>query len=234
MVTNSLEHIAIIMDGNGRWAQARGLKRTAGHKAGSENIRTVAIAADKLGIKQLTLYAFSTENWNRPKAEIEYLTKLPKLFFKSYLKEMVKNNLRVETIGDLSVFPKDAQESIQQAKDATKHNTGLVLCFAINYGSQREIVMAAQQFAKDALNEPSLIDALDESGFEKYLMTHGMPPIDLMIRTSGEQRLSNYLLWQLAYAEFVFTPVAWPDFHEEELKACIEEYHARHRRFGGL
>ncbi|MGL5977850.1 MAG: isoprenyl transferase [Erysipelotrichaceae bacterium] len=233
MEENTLRHIALIMDGNGRWAKAKGLPRTAGHKAGAENIRKVAIAANKLGIKQLTLYAFSTENWSRPQAEIEYLMKLPKFFFNAYLKELVNNNVRIETIGEIDEFPKESLAIIQDAKEKTKHNTGLVLCFALNYGARRELLLAAKSYAKDCIDNPALLE-LDEAGFEHYLMTYGMPEVDLMIRTSGEQRLSNYLLWQNAYSEFIFTDVAWPDFDGAQLELCIAEFNNRNRRFGGL
>lgn len=227
------QHIAIIMDGNGRWAKKRGLPRTAGHKQGAENIRKIAIACNDIGVKALTCYAFSTENWKRPKSEIEYLCKLPKIFFNRYLAELKKNNIRVTFLGEIERFPKETQKVIMSAVEQTQMNTGLILCLAVNYGSRREITLAAQLYAKDVLEgKKSLM--IDEDDFDKYMMTRDMPKLDLMIRTSGELRISNFLLWQLAYAELIFTPVAWPDFTRDELDIAINEFHERNRRFGGL
>lgn len=233
MENQSLNHIAIIMDGNGRWAKKRGLLRSAGHKAGAENIRNIAIEANKRNIKQLTLYAFSTENWNRPEDEISYLMRLPKFFFDAYLKELIKNNVKVSCIGEIDVLPEDAKKILYTAMEKTKDNTGLQLCFALNYGSRREIYLAATKFAEAYQADPTILEE-GEAGFSKFLMTNGMPEIDLLIRTSGEQRLSNYLLWQLAYTEFIFTDVSWPDFNGAELDRCIEQFKARNRRFGGV
>ncbi len=233
MENQSLNHIAIIMDGNGRWAKKRGLLRSAGHKAGAENIRNIAIEANKRNIKQLTLYAFSTENWNRPEDEISYLMRLPKFFFDAYLKELIKNNVKVSCIGEIDVLPEDAKKILYTAMEKTKDNTGLQLCFALNYGSRREIYLAATKFAEAYQADPTILEE-GEAGFSKFLMTNGMPEIDLLIRTSGEQRLSNYLLWQLAYTEFIFTDVSWPDFNGAELDRCIEQFKARDRRFGGV
>ncbi len=233
MENQSLNHIAIIMDGTGRWAKKRGLLRSAGHKAGAENIRNIAIEANKRNIKQLTLYAFSTENWNRPEDEISYLMRLPKFFFDAYLKELIKNNVKVSCIGEIDVLPEDAKKILYTAMEKTKDNTGLQLCFALNYGSRREIYLAATKFAEAYQADPTILEE-GEAGFSKFLMTNGMPEIDLLIRTSGEQRLSNYLLWQLAYTEFIFTDVSWPDFNGAELDRCIEQFKARDRRFGGV
>ncbi len=233
MELNIPKHIAIIMDGNGRWAKKRGMPRTAGHKQGAENIRKIAIACNELGVQALTCYAFSTENWKRPESEVEYLCKLPKLFFHRYLEELRKNNIKVTFLGELDRFPKETRNVIETAVEKTKDNTGLILCLAVNYGSRREIMLAAQQYASTCLEQGNVVD-LDEDMFASYLMTNGMPEVDLMIRTSGELRISNFLLWQLAYAEFIFTPIAWPDFTKEELVKAIEEYTLRHRRFGGL
>ena len=227
------QHIAIIMDGNGRWAKSKGLPRTAGHKQGAQNIRKIAIQCNQLGVKALTLYAFSTENWKRPEDEVDYLCKLPKFFFHSYLKELKKNNIRVTFLGELCKFPKETQDIVKNAVLETSMNTGLTLCFAINYGSRREIVLAAQKYAHDVL-EGTVKNELTEDMFEQYLMTYEMPEVELMIRTSGELRLSNFLLWQLAYAEFIFTDVAWPDFTEEQLGLAIDEFTLRDRRFGGI
>ena len=227
------QHIAIIMDGNGRWAKKRGLPRTAGHKQGAENIRKIAIACNDLGVKALTCYAFSTENWKRPEGEVDYLCKLPKIFFNSYLAELKKNNIRVTFLGELDRFPKETQDVVNTVVCETKDNTGLNLCFAINYGGQREIALAASHFAQDVIDGKVAIDA-DEKTFAKYMMTEGMPEVDLMIRTSGEVRISNFLLWQLAYSELIFTDVAWPDFSKECLLEAIDEFNRRNRRFGGV
>ncbi len=227
------EHIAIIMDGNGRWAQKRGLPRTAGHKQGAENIRKIAIACSNMGVKALTVYAFSTENWKRPTTEIDYLCKLPKLFFNRYLTELIKNNIQVVSLGEIEKFPSETQEVIHSAVEKTAHNTGMHLCLAVNYGSRREIVLAAQHYAEDRMKNSDM-PLLDEAMFNRYLMTADLPEVDLMIRTSGELRISNFLLWQIAYAELIFTDVAWPDFDERQLQQCIEEFNKRNRRFGGL
>lgn len=227
------EHIAIIMDGNGRWAQKRGLPRTAGHKQGAENIRKIAIACSDMGVQALTVYAFSTENWKRPMTEIDYLCKLPKLFFNRYLAELIKNNIRVVSLGEIDKFPADTQDVIRSAVDKTAPNTGMRLCLAVNYGSQREIVLAAQHYAEDRMKNPHM-PPLDEAMFGRYLMTAELPEVDLLIRTSGELRISNFLLWQIAYAELIFTETAWPDFDESQLQLCIEEFNKRNRRFGGL
>ena len=227
------EHIAIIMDGNGRWAQKRGLPRTAGHKQGAENIRKIAIACSNMGVKALTVYAFSTENWKRPSTEIDYLCKLPKLFFNRYLTELIRNNIQVVSLGEIEKFPSETQEVIRSAVEKTAHNTGMHLCLAVNYGSRREIVLAAQHYAEDRIKNSDM-PLLDEAMFNRYLMTADLPEVDLMIRTSGELRISNFLLWQIAYAELIFTDVAWPDFDERQLQQCIEEFNKRNRRFGGL
>ncbi len=228
-----LKHLAIIMDGNGRWAKAQGLDRTAGHKEGAKRVRDVALEANRMGIEALTLYAFSTENWKRPSKEVEYICKLPKMFFRRYIKELITNNIQVLYIGELEKFPKSTQSVIMDAVEQTKKNTGLKLVFAINYGSRREIVLAAQLYAKDVLDNKADLD-IDENDFGKYLMTKDLPPVDLLVRTSGEQRLSNYLLWQLAYAEFEFVDYNWPDFNEIKLHEVIDEYSSRNRRFGGI
>lgn len=227
------QHIAIIMDGNGRWAKHKGLPRTAGHKQGAEMIRKIAIACNELGVKALTCYAFSTENWKRPEDEVDFLCKLPKMFFNRYIKDLKARNIKVTFLGELQRFPNETQKVILDAVAQTNENTGLNLCIAINYGSRREIALAAQAYAQDVVNGKAPAD-IDEDAFGKYMMTHDMPELDLMIRTSGELRISNFLLWQLAYAELIFTPVAWPEFNEIELNKAIDEYNHRQRRFGGL
>ena len=227
------QHIAVIMDGNGRWAKKRGLPRTAGHKQGAENIRKIAIACNDLGVKALTCYAFSTENWKRPEDEVDYLCKLPKLFFNRYLAELKRNNIRVTFLGEIERFPLETQNVITTAVSETQDNTGLILCLAVNYGGRREITLAARKYAQDVM-DGKIDNTIEEDAFSSYMMTQGLPELDLMIRTSGELRISNFLLWQLAYAELIFTPVAWPDFDAEELNKAIDEYNHRNRRFGGL
>lgn len=227
-----LKHIAFIMDGNGRWAKAQGKERTYGHKIGAERIREIALEANKLGIEAMTLYAFSTENWKRPAKEIEYLCKLPQIFFDKYIKELKANNIKVMYIGELEKFPKSTQKVINNACEQTKDNTGLKLVIAINYGGRREIVLAAQKYAKMYANDNNI--ELSEELFDSLLMTKDLPSVDLLVRTSGEQRLSNFLLWQLAYSEFIFTDYSWPEFTSEKLHEVIEQYEHRDRRFGGV
>ena len=226
------KHIAIIMDGNGRWAKAHGKIRTEGHYKGVQVVRDIAKYANSIGVKCLTLYAFSTENWKRPEDEIKYIMALPKMFFATYLKELMENDIKIQMIGDLDPIPNNAKTVFLDAIEKTKNNKGLVLNFALNYGSRTEIVNAAKAYAEDVKN--GRVNDLSEDEFENYLMTRGLPEIDLMIRTSGEERLSNFLLYQLAYSEMVFTDVYWPDFNGEELEKCIDIFNSRNRRFGGL
>lgn len=223
--------VAIIMDGNGRWAKAKGLPRTAGHKQGAEQIRVIALAANRMGIKKLILYAFSTENWKRPEDEIGYLCKLPSIFFSRYIKELMENNIRVTFAGELERFPESTQKVIRKAVDQTKENTGLNLDIAINYGSRRELLLGMQAYAQEVA-EGKRENNLTEAEVAQYLMVP--EDIDLLIRTSGEERISNFLLWQIAYAELIFTPVAWPDFDETALQDCIDQFNHRDRRYGGL
>lgn len=223
--------VAIIMDGNGRWAKAKGLPRTAGHKQGAEQIRVITLAANRMGIKKLILYAFSTENWKRPEDEIGYLCKLPGIFFSRYIKELMENNIRVTFAGELERFPESTQKVIRKAVDQTKENTGLNLDIAINYGSRRELLLGMQAYAQEVA-EGKRENNLTEAEVAQYLMVP--EDIDLLIRTSGEERISNFLLWQIAYAELIFTPVAWPDFDETALQDCIDQFNHRDRRYGGL
>ena len=223
--------VAIIMDGNGRWAKAKDLPRTAGHKQGAEQIRVIALAANRMGIKKLILYAFSTENWKRPEDEIGYLCKLPGIFFSRYIKELMENNIRVTFAGELERFPESTQKVIRKAVDQTKENTGLNLDIAINYGSRRELLLGMQAYAQEVA-EGKRENNLTEAEVAQYLMVP--EDIDLLIRTSGEERISNFLLWQIAYAELIFTPVAWPDFDETALQDCIDQFNHRDRRYGGL
>lgn len=226
-------HLAIIMDGNGRWAKAQGKPRTAGHLVGADNVRTIAIAANELGVKYLTLYAFSTENWKRSKEEVSYIMKLPAYFFRKYMQEFIDRGFRMHMIGELDELPADTERVLKEAVEESRKNTGLSLNICMNYGSQREITLAARHYARDVLEGKADLN-IDEAGFEKYLMTKDFPPVDLLIRTSGEERISNYLLWQIAYAELEFVPESWPEFTPEVLKRCLEEYSHRDRRFGGV
>ena len=228
---NNLNHLAIIMDGNGRWAKQNKLPRTAGHYKGVEVLRNITIYANKLGIKCLTVYAFSTENWKRSQEEVSYIMSLPKIFFTSYIKELMENNVRVMIIGEKDLIPEETMSVINDAIETTKNNTGLILNFAFNYGGRDEIVRAAKNYAIDYKDNKA--SELDESEFTKYLFTADLPEVDLIIRTANERRLSNFLLWQCAYAEFVFVDELWPDFTNEVLDRCIEEYNNRKRNFGG-
>ncbi|WP_418179613.1 di-trans,poly-cis-decaprenylcistransferase [Aliarcobacter lanthieri] len=221
------EHIAIIMDGNGRWAKQRGLKRTAGHEEGAKVVREITTYCTKVDIKYLTLYAFSTENWNRPKLEVEYLMKLLEKFLKNELETLMKNEIRFKAIGDLSKFSNSLQKTIKEVEEKTLNNKNLTQVLALNYGSKDEIVRAIKK-----LNEKKL--EITEENFESCLDTAGFSNVDLLIRTSGEIRLSNYLLWQNAYAELFFTNTLWPDFNSNELELILEDFKKRQRRFGAL
>ncbi len=230
---NKIRHVALIMDGNGRWAKKQNKSRTEGHYQGSENIRNIAIKANDLGVEVLTLYAFSTENWKRPLEEVNYLMKLPFIFFKSFLKELMEKNIRIEMIGEMDGIPIDTANVFKKAIDETKNNTGMVLCFAMNYGSRQEISKAASAYALDVKNNGVTPDCTPEL-FQRYLMTAAYPEIDCVIRTSGEMRISNFLLWQIAYSELIFVDVAWPEFTPTLFEDCIEQFKRRDRRFGGL
>ncbi len=229
----SCKHCAIIMDGNGRWAKAQGKPRAAGHLAGADNVRNAAITASELGIEYLTLYAFSTENWRRPDEEVNYIMKLPAYSFKKYMQEFLDRGYKLNIVGELDRLPAATRKVLDDAMDESKNNTGLNLNVCMNYGSQREIVLAANAYAKDVMEGKAQL-GIDVPDFEKYLMTKDFPPVDLLIRTSGEERISNYLLWQIAYAELEFIPETWPEFTEDVFRRCIEEYERRERRFGGL
>lgn len=228
------QHIAIILDGNGRWAKAKGMPRNYGHTAGARNVETVCQAAHDLGVKYVTMYAFSTENWNRPEGEVEALMKLLESYLKNCIKTADKNNMRVRVIGDTTRLSERFQERIRELEAASAKNDGLNLQIAINYGSRDEMTRAMRRVSEDVAAGKRKPEEITESVFEEYLDTAGIPDPDLLIRTSGELRLSNFLLWQLAYSEFYFTDVPWPDFHKEELERAIEAYNKRDRRFGGL
>lgn len=228
------QHVAIILDGNGRWAKKRGMPRNYGHVQGSKNVERICEDAYKMGIKYLTVYAFSTENWNRPKDEVDALMKLLRNYMKTCLKTAEKNRMRVRVIGDISRLDEDIRKRILELEKASEHNDGLNFQIAINYGSRDEMIRAMRTMAKDVEAGTLAPEAISEKIFESYLDTHDIPDPDLLIRTSGELRLSNYLLWQLAYTEFYFTDVPWPDFTKEELAKAIEQYNSRDRRFGGV
>lgn len=227
-------HIAIILDGNGRWAKAKGMPRNYGHAQGSKNVERICEEAYRMGVKYLTVYAFSTENWNRPKDEVDALMKLLRNYMKTCLKTAAKNDMKVRVIGDKTGLDEDIRNRIAELEEATKDNGGLNFQIALNYGSRDEIVRAVRRVSEDVKEGKVKPEDIDEKMFETYLDTHGIPDPDLMIRTSGELRLSNYLLWQLAYTEFYFTDVPWPDFTKEELSKAIEQYNRRDRRYGGV
>ena len=226
-------HIAIILDGNGRWAKKRGMPRSFGHVKGCENLEDICEVAKELGVKYLTVYAFSTENWKRSKEEVDGLMKLFRNYLKKCIKISQKNNMRVKVIGDITAFDLDIQESIEKLEDFSKDFTDLHFQIALNYGSRDEITRAVNRMLEDQ-KAGKLETPVSQDTISGYLDTAGIPDPDLMIRTSGELRLSNYLLWQLAYSEFYFTDVPWPDFKKEELVKAIEKYNERDRRYGGV
>ncbi len=228
------QHVAIILDGNGRWAKKKGMPRNYGHTMGAKNVEVVCKAAHDMGIKYLTMYAFSTENWNRPKSEVDALMKLLESYLKNCDRTADKNNMRVRVIGDTSKLSEKFRKQIAELEEHSKHNDGLNLQIAINYGSRDEMIRAMRAMTKDVANGNIKEEDISEEVFSNYLDTRDIPDPDLLIRTSGEQRLSNYLLWQLAYSEFYFTDVPWPDFHKKELEEAILAYNKRDRRFGGL
>lgn len=227
-------HVAIIMDGNGRWAKKRFMPRVAGHKAGVEAVRAVSRAARAMGIEALTLYAFSSENWRRPEEEVGDLMGLLRLFIRSDLAELVRENVRLRVIGDFRRFPGDVVSLIDDAIARTAGNTGPLLAIALNYGGQAELTTAARRLAERAAAGTLDPATIDTGMIEAELDTHDLPPLDLLIRTSGEHRLSNFLLWQAAYAELLFVDTLWPDFGVAELEAAVADFARRQRRFGGL
>ncbi len=228
------EHVAIILDGNGRWAKKRGLPRTVGHKEGCVTVEKTVEDAARLGIKYLTVYGFSTENWKRSTEEVGALMQLFRYYMVRLLKIAKANNVRVKMIGDRDRFDRDIIEGIGKLVEQTKENTGMTFVIAVNYGGRDEIVRAARKIMKDAAEGKLLPEDMTESVFSSYLDTEGIPDPDLLIRTSGELRLSNYLLWQLAYTELYVTDCFWPDFNMEEMKKAITAYNNRERRFGGV
>ncbi|NLK73752.1 MAG: isoprenyl transferase [Clostridiales bacterium] len=227
-------HVAIILDGNGRWAKKRMMPRNYGHTQGSKVVEKICEDAYEIGIKYLTVYAFSTENWKRPKEEVDALMKLLRNYLKTSIKTSEKNNIRVRILGDKSGLSEDIKESIAKLENASKNNTGLNFQVAINYGSRNEIIRAIKSISKDVLENRLALNQIDENIIMQYLDTSDIPDPDLLIRTSGEQRLSNFLLWQMAYTEFYFTDVLWPDFNKKELLRAVEYYNSRTRNFGAI
>ena len=227
-------HIAIIMDGNGRWAKSRFMPRTYGHKVGVETIRKVVKECSRLGVKYLTLYAFSTENWKRPKEEVSALMGLLVKYLRNELEELHKNNVKILTIGDISKLPQACIEELDHAKEKTKDNTGLVMSLALNYGGRNDLVNAVKNISQEVVDGKISVDDIGDDLISSHLSTKESPDPDLVVRTSGEQRLSNFLLWELAYSEFYFADIHWPDFDEKELQKAIFAYQSRDRRFGGI
>ena len=229
---NLPKHLAIIMDGNGRWAKQKGLLRAFGHENGTKSVRTVVEASAKLGIENLTLFAFSTENWNRPKLEVDLLMELLINSLKNELKTLQNNNIRLNSIGNLDLLPKSAQKKLQEVIETTKGNSRMVLTLALSYGSREELINAVKNISNKVKNNIISIDNIDESIINQHLYTRDLPEVDLLIRTSGEHRISNFLLWQIAYSELYFTDVLWPDFKENDLYEAVISYQKRERRFG--
>ena len=226
------QHIAVIMDGNGRWAKKRGMKREKGHRAGRKSVKKIVESCIELGIKNLTLYAFSTENWNRPKLEIDFLMQLLFLSLKDELKSLNKNNIRFETIGNLGMLPKKISTYLQKVKNETRKNSKLTLTLALSYGSRSEIVDVVREISDKVKNNIISSKNIDETVINNHLYTRNLPDVDLLIRTSGEKRISNFLLWQIAYSELYFTKKLWPDFRKKDLYMAIISYQNRERRFG--
>ncbi len=226
------QHVAIIMDGNGRWAQKQGKKRVFGHKNGVQSVRETVEAAAELGIKVLTLYTFSTENWSRPKSEVSTLMSLLVSSLRKELKLLTKNNIRLSTIGNIDKLPEKAKKELIETIEKTSVNTGLILNLALNYGAREELIRAAQSISKKIVNNELLPEEINEKVIESHLYTFNLPDVDFLIRTSGELRLSNFLLWQIAYAEMYFTDVLWPDFRKDDFYKAMINFQMRERRFG--
>jgi len=227
-------HIAIIPDGNGRWAKKRGLPRNAGHREGSNTLKTIVKYCAKLGIKYMTVYTFSTENWKRPKSEVDGLMSLLKEFLRNAENELSGSNVRIKVIGDISVLSAELQSEIARVEKMTEKNTGLMLNIALNYGGRDEIVFAVKQIGKEIAEGKLRLSDIDSNLISEKLYTGGIPDPDLIIRTSGEKRSSNFLLWQSAYSEYWYTNVLWPDFRPDDLREAISDYQQRNRRFGGI
>ncbi len=226
------KHLAIIMDGNGRWAKQKGLLRALGHENGTKSVKATVESCAKLGIENLTLYAFSTENWNRPKLEVDTLMKLLIASLKKELETLQKNNIQLNSIGNIDLLPSKAKKELEAVIEKTKNNTRMTLTLALSYGAREELLNAVKKISDKVKNNIISLDSIDESIINQHLYTHNLPDVDLVIRTSGEHRISNFLLWQIAYAEFYFTDVLWPDFKEDDLYQAIISYQKRERRFG--
>lgn len=233
-LNNIPQHIAIIMDGNGRWAKAQGKIRTYGHQAGAETLKKIVRAADKIGIKVISAYAFSTENWKRPVTEVNFIMELLSRYLTNEIDEFKENNVQVRFIGSQEGLPEIVKQKMAHAVAETKENTGIILNLAINYGGQAEILQAVKSIAQEAANGNIAVDEITNEVFEQHLYTKGLPAPDLLIRPGGDLRISNFLLWQIAYAEIWTTDVYWPDFSEEHLLQAIRAFQGRERRFGGL
>lgn len=229
-----ISHVAFIMDGNGRWAKARGLPRHKGHQEGFKRVKEIAKACRDLGINTMSLYAFSTENWKRPQEEIDFLFNYLDVFLKKELKSLLKDDCRLKVSGDMTRLPDHSIKALEAALEATAGCKTHTLNICLNYGSRPELVMAVKAIASIVKSGHLSIDSIEEGTISQHLYTHDLPPIDLLIRTSGEVRLSNFMLYQLAYSEMIFTPTYWPDFKKGQLLECLEEFQARHRRYGGL
>lgn len=232
--TNLPVHIGVILDGNGRWAKKRGLPRSAGHSAGADNLKKIVTECNNMGIKYITVYAFSTENWKRPKSEVDFLMNLLLDYLKNAEKTLAGENVVIRAIGSRAELTEEIQQQIIKTEKFTENNSGIVMNIALNYGGREEIVNAAKELCKRAVDGKISPDDIDEKMFEDYLYTANQPDIDLLIRTSGEQRLSNFLLWQNSYSEMWFTPKLWPDFSVKDLHSAIIDYQGRGRRFGGV
>ncbi len=228
------KHIAIIMDGNGRWAAEKGLPRTEGHKVGAETVKVILEHAKKRGVKYVTLFAFSSENWNRPKEEVNVLMDLFRKYMKEDVAELQKKKVRVSFIGDRTRFPEDMQERMNEVERETADYNDFHVILALSYGARGDMITAIKRIAMDVVDRQCMISNINEQVVNDALSTHGIPYPDLVIRTSGEQRLSNFLLWEIAYAELYFTPIYWPDFNEQDLDIAIEAYGRRNRRFGSV
>jgi undecaprenyl diphosphate synthase len=233
-MSNKLNHLAIIMDGNGRWAQKHGKSRTEGHKQGSKQLRNIAIQASKIGIKVLSVYAFSTENWSRPEKEVSFLMKLPKQFMDMYKGQFKDHDIRVVFSGRRDRFPKEVLSVMKEVEEKSLERNGMILNICFDYGSKDELVNVVKSIASQVKDSKLSLNDISEETVEQYLYTNGLPPVDLMVRTSGEQRISNFLLWQTAYAEMMFVDEYWPEFTENVLDRVINEFDNRTRRFGGI
>ncbi|MBQ3427093.1 MAG: isoprenyl transferase [Clostridia bacterium] len=233
-LNNLPQHIGVIMDGNGRWAKKRGLPRSAGHSAGAEGLKKIVTEANRLGVKYITVYAFSTENWKRPKEEVDFLMNLLLGYLKDAERSLAGENVRIRAIGSRKELSKEIQEQIIKTENLTKDRSGIVMNIALNYGGREELIHAAKNLCKKAMAGELDPDEITEADIDRELYTAGQPDVDLLIRTSGEQRLSNFMLWQVSYGEMVFVDKAWPDFKPEDLHECIRIFQSRGRRFGGV